>query len=79
MGFPYFNPPTVQKVNKIEEGNFFVPTEGVEVDSVKEQTPSRAKAKKIVKTVVIIAAIIVFVLLGVEVFMNLDAVPKVMP
>ena len=23
---PSFNPPTVQKVNKIEEGNFFVPS-----------------------------------------------------
>lgn len=79
MGFPFFNPPTIQKVNKIEEGNFFVPTEGVEVDSVKELKPAHAKAKKIVKTVVIIAAVIAFVLLGIEAIMNLDAVPKVMP
>ena len=79
MGFPFFNPPTIQKVNKIEEGNFFVATEGVELDSVKELKPSHAKAKKIVKIVVILAAVIVFILLGIEVAMNLDAVPKVMP
>ncbi len=65
MGYPFFNPPTIQKVNKIEEGNFFVPTEGVLPDSVtKELPPAKAKGLKIVKTVAWIIGVAVFVLMG---------------
>lgn len=80
MGFPFFNPPTIQKVNKIEEGNFFVPTEGVELDSEKELHPTRVKVKKAIKIAVIAVAVVVFVLLGIEVITNPEMfVPKVMP
>lgn len=79
MGFPYFNPPTIQKVNKIEEGNFFVPTEGVEVDAVKELHPTRAKVKKIIKIAVIAVAVIAFVVIGIELVMNPELAPKVIP
>ncbi len=66
MGYPYFNPPTTQKVNKIEEGNFFVPTLGVLPSSVTEEyTPAKAKVRKIVKTAIYIAAAVAFVIMGI--------------
>lgn len=65
MGYPFFNPPTVQKVNKIEEGNFFVPTEGVLPESVTEElSPVKAKRQKLFKTVAWVVGGVVFVLMG---------------
>lgn len=65
MGYPYFNPPTTQKVNKIEEGNFFVPTLGVLPESVTEEyTPAIEKALKRIKVSMWILAAIGWLLLG---------------
>ena len=63
MGYPYFNPPGVQKVTTIEQGNFFVPTDGVEPECVKDDfNPRHTKVTKVVKigfAIAIIAAILV--------------------
>ena len=63
MGWPYFNPPGIQSRTTIEKGNFFVPTAGVEPESVKDDwNPRRTKVIKAVKigiTALIIAAILV--------------------
>lgn len=65
MGYPYFNPPGTQKVNTIEQGHYFVPTAGVEPESVNEVVnPKRAKIKKAVKIGVLIVAAVAFVILG---------------
>ena len=36
MGYPFFNPPNIQKVNTIEQGNYFVPTDGVTPEQVED-------------------------------------------
>lgn len=69
MGFPYFNPPHIQKVNTIEQGNFFVPTKGVEEEELaREMTPRNAKIVKVLKTCGLILGIIAFIVLAVFVF-----------
>ena len=79
MGFPFFNPPTIQKVNKIEEGNFFVATEGVETSSVsKELTQKQKTVKIIVKAAIAVILVTLFVLLGIDVITNLGA-PNIVP
>ncbi len=66
MGAPYFNPPHIQKVNTIEQGNFFVPTKGVEEEMLaKEVSAKKAKVMKIVKICALVAGLIAFVILGV--------------
>lgn len=66
MGFPYFNPPHIQKVNTIEAGNYFVPTQGVEeLEHARDVSPKRAKIGKIIKTCAIVLALIGFVILGI--------------
>lgn len=61
MGFPYFNPPNIQKVNTIEEGNFFVPTNGVEPEAVhEEQSLKAAKAKRIFKIILSVVGAVAF-------------------
>lgn len=64
MGFPYFNPPNIQKANTIEQGNFFVPTKGVEPESVyEESSPGAEKVKRALKiTLTVIGAIAIGVL-----------------
>ena len=63
MGWPYFNPPGIQKRTTIEQGNFFVPTDGVEPESVNDDyNPRRTKVIKVVRigvTILVIAAILV--------------------
>lgn len=50
MGYPYFNPPYNQKINKIEEGNFFVTSGGIEPDSVRvDLGAQRARMIRIIK------------------------------
>ena len=51
MGYPYFNPPYLQKVDKIEEGNFFVTSGGIEPESVHEMHPGKARTIKIMKLI----------------------------
>ena len=65
MGYPYFNPPGTQKVNTIEQGHYFVPTAGIEPESVKEEENIRwVKIKRAVKIVAIVLGAIVFVIGG---------------
>ena len=65
MGFPYFNPPGIQKRNAFERGDWFVPSGGIEPDSVNEELNlRRAKVKKILKITVTVLAVIGFVVLG---------------
>lgn len=65
MGFPYFNPPGIQKRNAYERGDWFVPTGGVEPDSVNEELNYRhAKVKKIIKVTLIVLGIVGFLVLG---------------
>ena len=64
MGFPYFNPPNIQKVNTIEEGNFFVPTQGVEEEELtREVSRKKAKVLKVLKICGIVLGVAVFALL----------------
>ena len=56
MGFPYFNPPYLQQINKIEEGNFFVPSEGIEPDSVYDIQTDKARAVRLIKWITLILA-----------------------
>ena len=64
MGFPYFNPPHIQKVNTIEEGNFFVPTKGVEEEELTREVSARkAKAMKVLKICGVVLGMAVFALL----------------
>lgn len=61
MGFPYFNPPNIQKVNTIEEGNFFVPTKGVEPEAVHEELSLKAvKVKRILKITLAVVGAVAF-------------------
>lgn len=65
MGFPYFNPPNIQKINTIEEGNFFVPTEGVEPESVHEEPSLKAaKVKRVLKITLAAVGVIAFAALA---------------
>ena len=57
MGYPYFNPPYLQRVDKIEEGNFFVTSHGIEPESVHEIHPEKEKTIKIIKLIALIAAV----------------------
>ncbi len=71
MGYPYFNPPGTQKMNTIEQGHYFVPTAGVEPDSVKEVENIRwVKIKRAVKIVAIVLGAVVFVIGGYWAIMN---------
>lgn len=71
MGYPYFNPPGTQKINTIEQGHYFVPTAGVEPDSVKEVENIRwVKIKRTVKVGVLILAVAAFVAIGFWAIMN---------
>lgn len=72
MGYPYFNPPTTQKVNKIEEGNFFVPTLGVMPSSVEDYVP---KSIKVIKTCIYAVAAVTFVILGILVISEQIGIP----
>lgn len=66
MGYPFFNPPTIQKINKVEEGNFFVPTQGVMPESVTQEiSPRKAKVIKTVRTIAYIIGAIAFVVMGI--------------
>lgn len=66
MGYPYFNPPYNQKVNKIEEGNFFVTSAGIEPDSVRvDLDVQRDKAIRIVKYAVLALGIVATVILSI--------------
>lgn len=65
MGYPYFNPPHIQKANTIEQGNYFVPTKGVEEQELSRELYVRTtKAKKIVKTVALVLGIAAFLWLA---------------
>lgn len=64
MGYPYFNPPYLQKVNKIEEGNFFAPSHGVELESVQDYHPEQLKAIKIMKLIALGVASAAMILLA---------------
>ena len=80
VGFPFFNPPHVQKVTAVEEGNFFVPTEGVDAESATQDLgTTRTKVGKIVKIVLIAAAVITFVVLGVLAFLDPGPIPPITP
>lgn len=66
VGFPFFNPPHVQKVTAVEEGNFFVPTEGVDGETTSEDLGAACKKTgKIIKGIVIALAIVAFIIIGV--------------
>lgn len=79
-GFPFFNPPHVQKVTAVEEGNFFVPTKGVDSEAASEDFGTvRTKIGKIIKTVVIVLAIAAFITIGVLAFLDPGPVPPVIP
>ena len=65
MGFPYFNPPGIQKRNAYERGDWFVPTDGVEPESVNDELDHRrAKLKRILKITLIVLGAIGFVVMG---------------
>ena len=64
MGYPYFNPPYLQKVDKIEEGNYFVPSGGIEPDSVLEIQPEKAKTIKVLKLIALGVAIATMILIA---------------
>ena len=64
MGYPYFNPPYLQKVDKIEEGNFFAPSDGVESESVRETYPEKEKAIKILKLIALGVGVTIYILLA---------------
>ena len=64
MGYPYFNPPYLQKVDKIEEGNYFVPSGGIEPDSVLEIQPEKAKTIKALKLIALGVAIATMILIA---------------
>jgi len=55
MGYPYFNPPYLQKVDKIEEGNYFVPSGGIEPESVKDFETTQEKAIRAMKWIALAA------------------------
>lgn len=57
MGYPYFNPPYLQKVDKIEEGNYFVPSGGIEPESVNEVQVRNEKIIKIIKWIALAACV----------------------
>ena len=63
MGYPYFNPPYLQKVNKIEEGNFFVPSGGIEPDSVHDFQTTRERTIRTTKWIALGAAFVAAVLM----------------
>ena len=67
MGYPYFNPPYLQKVDKIEEGNYFVPSGGIEPESVKDFQTSQDKlirtTKWITLAIVVAATILMWFIL----------------
>lgn len=80
MGYPYFNPPTTQKVNKIEEGNYFVPTKGIDEKVASEDFgTAHTKTRKVIKTIAIILAVAGFIALGAMVILDPGAVPHVVP
>lgn len=80
MGYPYFNPPTTQKVNKIEEGHFFVPTKGVDEEVASEEfETAHTKIRKVIKTIAIILAGAVFITLGALVILDPGPVPHIVP
>ena len=62
MGYPYFNPPYLQKVDKIEEGNFFVPSDGIEPESVHDYQTTKEKTIRVTKWIAlaVVAAAVVF-------------------
>ena len=63
MGYPYFNPPYLQKVDKIEEGNYFVPSAGIEPESVNDFQTHDEKVLKVMKWIALgIGVAIVFVM-----------------
>ena len=66
MGYPYFNPPYLQKVDKIEEGNYFVPSGGIEPESVRDFETTQEKmirmSKWITLAVVVAAAVLTWFL-----------------
>ncbi len=63
MGYPYFNPPYNQKVTKIEEGNFFVASGGIEPDSVRvDLGASRTKMGQIIKIAALLIGVVAAIL-----------------
>ncbi|MBQ8910668.1 MAG: hypothetical protein IJY91_06485 [Oscillospiraceae bacterium] len=71
MGFPYFNPPHIQKQNTIETGNYFAPKPDMDAEEItKEVSPKRKMIGKIVTIGIIIVAAIALVLLGIWVFQD---------
>ena len=62
MGYPYFNPPYLQKVDKIEEGNFFVPSGGIEPESVDDYQTTQQKAIKLTKWIALAVAVAAVIL-----------------
>ncbi len=65
MGFPYFNRPGIQKRNAYERGDWFVPTGGVEPESVNDDFSSRSsKLMKALKIVLIVFGVAVFLYFG---------------
>ena len=80
VGFPFFNPPHIQKVTAVEEGNFFVPTQGVDGEMAsKNADKARTKSGKIVKTVLIVLAAAAFITIGVMTIMDTAPLPYLMP
>lgn len=66
MGYPYFNPPYNQKVNKIEEGNFFVASGGIEPDSVRvDLGAQRAKMIRFIKIAALVVGAVATVILSI--------------
>ena len=58
MGYPYFNPPYNQKITKIEEGNFFVASGGIEPDSVRvDLDTGHTKMIQMVKIAALLAGV----------------------
>ena len=64
MGYPYFNPPYLQKVDKIEEGNYFVPSGGIEPESVKDFETSKEKAIRATKWIALVVAAAAVILMS---------------
>ena len=66
MGFPYFNPPHIQKINTIEQGNFFVPTKGAEEEELsREMSARKAKTIKVLKICGLILGVVAFIVVGI--------------
>ena len=72
---PSFTPPTVQKVNQRDMGNFFVP--GGEQDTEPVLESGNKKLRKVLTIVGIVLAVALLIYLGIDTAQNFVKLPVV--